>query len=155
MIWKSSDLFVLTLWSHIHAYHATPLCHNIRKLFLGSLKLHLYKKDGPMSWLLVQHMLVENSYWKFTFVVLCRFSSDNKLSSTYWVLSVNIVTNMTIARQWLAKHVPERYAVNKKRRHLLDNGFHYDGITSVSVTAGRCRGICIAARTCIPVTTLR
>jgi hypothetical protein len=29
---------------------------------------------------------------------------------------------MTIARQWLAKHVPESYAVNKNRRPLLDNG---------------------------------
>jgi hypothetical protein len=26
----------------------------------------------------------------------------------------NIVTNMTIARQWLAKHVPEHYAVNNR-----------------------------------------
>jgi hypothetical protein len=29
---------------------------------------------------------------------------------------------MTIARQPLAKHVPERYAVNKNRRQLIDNG---------------------------------
>jgi hypothetical protein len=45
-----------------------------------------------------------------------------------------IVTNMTIAWQRLAKHVPERYAVNKDRRPLLDNGFGYHGITSVSDT---------------------
>jgi hypothetical protein len=30
---------------------------------------------------------------------------------------------MTIARQRLAKYVPDRYAVNKNRRPLLDNGF--------------------------------
>jgi hypothetical protein len=48
------------------------------------------------------------------------------------------VTNITIAGQRLAKHVPEHYAVNKNRCPLLDTGF----------------GICIAARTCIPVITL-
>jgi hypothetical protein len=31
--------------------------------------------------------------------------------------------HMTVTRQRLAKHVPERYAVNKNRRPLLDNGF--------------------------------
>jgi hypothetical protein len=41
---------------------------------------------------------------------------------------------MTIARQWLAKHVAERYAVNKNRHPLLDNGFGYYGITRVSDT---------------------
>jgi hypothetical protein len=40
---------------------------------------------------------------------------------------------MTIARQRLAKHVPERYAV-KNRRPLLDNRFGYHGIRHVSVT---------------------
>jgi hypothetical protein len=45
-----------------------------------------------------------------------------------------IVTNMTIARQWLAKHIPDRYAVNKNRRPLLDNGFGYHGIRHVPVT---------------------
>jgi hypothetical protein len=39
---------------------------------------------------------------------------------------------MTIARQRLAKHVPECYAVNKNRRPLLDNGFGYHSLTSVS-----------------------
>jgi hypothetical protein len=34
-----------------------------------------------------------------------------------------IVTNITIDRQRLAKHVLERYAVNKNGRALLDNGF--------------------------------
>jgi hypothetical protein len=37
---------------------------------------------------------------------------------------------MTIARQRLAKHVPESYAVNKNRSQLLDNGFGYHGIRS-------------------------
>jgi hypothetical protein len=37
-----------------------------------------------------------------------------------------------IARQRLAKHFPERYAVNKNRRPVLGNGFGYHGITSVS-----------------------
>jgi hypothetical protein len=44
----------------------------------------------------------------------------------------NIVLNITIARQRLAKHVPERYTVNKHRRPLLDNGIVYLDITSVS-----------------------
>jgi hypothetical protein len=36
---------------------------------------------------------------------------------------------MTIARQRLAKHVPERYAVNMNRRPLLYNGFgHHERI---------------------------
>jgi hypothetical protein len=39
---------------------------------------------------------------------------------------------MTIARQRLSKHVPERYTVNKHRRPLLDSGFDYHGIASVS-----------------------
>jgi hypothetical protein len=42
------------------------------------------------------------------------------------------VTNMNIARQRLAKHVPQRYAVNKNRCPLLDNAFGYHGIASVS-----------------------
>jgi hypothetical protein len=54
------------------------------------------------------------------------------------------VTNMTIARQRLTKHISELYAVNKNRHPLLDNGFGHHGITSVSVTAGLCRGICMA-----------
>jgi hypothetical protein len=33
-----------------------------------------------------------------------------------------------------AKHVHERYAVKEIRRPLLDNGFGYHGITSVSST---------------------
>jgi hypothetical protein len=41
---------------------------------------------------------------------------------------------MTIARQRLAKHLPERYTVNKNRRPLLDNGFGYHGIRGVPVT---------------------
>jgi hypothetical protein len=39
-----------------------------------------------------------------------------------------------IARERLAKHVPERYAVNENRRPLLDNGLGYHGITGVSGT---------------------
>jgi hypothetical protein len=39
-----------------------------------------------------------------------------------------------IARQRLAKHVSERYAVNENRRPLLDNGFCYHGIAGVSGT---------------------
>jgi hypothetical protein len=38
------------------------------------------------------------------------------------------------ARQRLGKHVPERYAVNKNRRLLLDNGFSYHGTKDVSGT---------------------
>jgi hypothetical protein len=41
--------------------------------------------------------------------------------------------NMTIAKQRLPKHVPERYAVNKNRRSLQDNGFGYHGIRHVPV----------------------
>jgi hypothetical protein len=41
---------------------------------------------------------------------------------------------MTIARQRLAKHFPERYAVNKNRRPLLDNGFDYHGNRHVPMT---------------------
>jgi hypothetical protein len=39
-----------------------------------------------------------------------------------------------IARQRFAKHVPERYAANKNRRPLLENGVGYHGITSISDT---------------------
>jgi hypothetical protein len=39
-----------------------------------------------------------------------------------------------IARQWLAKNVPESYAVNENRCLLLDNGFGYHGIAGVSGT---------------------
>jgi hypothetical protein len=46
----------------------------------------------------------------------------------------NIVTNMTIAGQRLAKHVLALYTVNKNRRPFLDNGFGCQGITSVSDT---------------------
>jgi hypothetical protein len=45
-----------------------------------------------------------------------------------------IVTNMTTARQRIAKHVLEPYAVIKNRRPLLDNGFGYHGIRHVPVT---------------------
>jgi hypothetical protein len=38
------------------------------------------------------------------------------------------------ARQPLARHVPKRYAVNKNRRPLLDNGFGYHGTKYVSGT---------------------
>jgi hypothetical protein len=41
---------------------------------------------------------------------------------------------LRIVRQRLAKHVPERYAVNENRRPLLDNGFDCHGITGVSGT---------------------
>jgi hypothetical protein len=41
---------------------------------------------------------------------------------------------MTIARQQLAKHLPERCAVNKNRLPLLDNGFGYNGSGHVPVT---------------------
>jgi hypothetical protein len=34
------------------------------------------------------------------------------------------------ARQRLAKHVPERYAINENRRPLLNNGFGYHGIAA-------------------------
>jgi hypothetical protein len=39
-----------------------------------------------------------------------------------------------IARQRLAKHVPERYAVNENKRPLLDNGFGYYGVRGVAGT---------------------
>jgi hypothetical protein len=39
-----------------------------------------------------------------------------------------VVTNMAIATQRLSKCVPERYAVNKNRRPLVDNGFCYQRI---------------------------
>jgi hypothetical protein len=45
---------------------------------------------------------------------------------------INTVTNMTIGRQRLAKHVPDRYAVNKSRRPSLGNGIDYHGITNAS-----------------------
>jgi hypothetical protein len=41
---------------------------------------------------------------------------------------------MTIVRQRLSKHIPDRYAVNKTRRPLLENEFGYHGIRHVSVT---------------------
>jgi hypothetical protein len=44
------------------------------------------------------------------------------------------VTCISSARQRLAKHVSERYAVNKNRRPLLDNGFSYHGTKHVSGT---------------------
>jgi hypothetical protein len=53
----------------------------------------------------------------------CRFS-----------IHKNIVTNMTIVRQRLANHVPERYAVNKNRSPLLVNGYGYHGSGHVPVT---------------------
>jgi hypothetical protein len=51
--------------------------------------------------------------------------------------SLRFLTNIAlwrIARQRLAKHVPEHYAVNENRRPLLDNGFGYHGSTGVSGT---------------------
>lgn len=45
---------------------------------------------------------------------------------------------MTIARQRLAKRIPERYAVDKNRRPLLDIGFGYNAVTSVSDTTYTC-----------------
>jgi hypothetical protein len=44
------------------------------------------------------------------------------------------MTNMTTARQRLAKHFPERYSVNKNRRPLLGNVFGYHGIIHVLLT---------------------
>jgi hypothetical protein len=41
---------------------------------------------------------------------------------------------VSTARQRLAKHVPDRYAVNVIWRPLLDNGFGYHGITGVCGT---------------------
>jgi hypothetical protein len=41
---------------------------------------------------------------------------------------------LRIARQQLAKYVPECYAVNENRRPLLNNGFGYHDITGVSDT---------------------
>jgi hypothetical protein len=49
-------------------------------------------------------------------------------------ISNYIVTRMTPVRQRLRKHVHERYAVNKNRRPLLDNGFGYHGTKHVSDT---------------------
>jgi hypothetical protein len=45
-----------------------------------------------------------------------------------------IVTGISSVRQWLAKHVPEGYAVNSDRRLLLNNGFDYQGTKHVSGT---------------------
>jgi hypothetical protein len=42
--------------------------------------------------------------------------------------------NSNIARQRLANHVPESYAVNENRHPFLDKGFGYHGITGVSGT---------------------
>jgi hypothetical protein len=42
-----------------------------------------------------------------------------------------IVICISSARQRLAKHVSERYAVNKNRRSLLDKGFNYNGTKQV------------------------
>jgi hypothetical protein len=39
----------------------------------------------------------------------------------------NILTCIFSVRQRLTEHVPERYAVNKNRRALTDNGFSYHG----------------------------
>jgi hypothetical protein len=50
-------------------------------------------------------------------------------------VSITVLSIMwLIARQRLAKHVPERYAVNEDRRPLLDNVFGYHGIAGVSGT---------------------
>jgi hypothetical protein len=45
---------------------------------------------------------------------------------------MNTVTCISSARQRLAKHIPERYAVNKNKLPLLDNGFSYRGTKYVS-----------------------
>jgi hypothetical protein len=45
-----------------------------------------------------------------------------------------IVTNVTTARERVAKHALERYTVIKNRRPLLDNGFDYHGIRHVPVS---------------------
>jgi hypothetical protein len=47
---------------------------------------------------------------------------------------IDIVTCISSARQPLAKHFPERYAVNKNKPILLDNGFSYHGTKQVSGT---------------------
>jgi hypothetical protein len=46
----------------------------------------------------------------------------------------DIVTCISSARQRLAKHVPEHYAVNKNKCSLLDSGFIYHGTKHVSGT---------------------
>jgi hypothetical protein len=43
-----------------------------------------------------------------------------------------------IARQRLAKHVPERYDVNENRRPLLNNGFYHADMNSSNGTFGGC-----------------
>jgi hypothetical protein len=40
---------------------------------------------------------------------------------------INIVTCVSSTRQRLATYVPERHAINKNKRSLLNNGFSYHG----------------------------
>jgi hypothetical protein len=65
-------------------------------------------------------------------VMPCSLVFRNRTARLHGVTLQNIVWRF--ARQLLAEHVPERYALNKNRRPLLDNGFDYHGITIVSDT---------------------
>jgi hypothetical protein len=47
----------------------------------------------------------------------------------FYVLMYVSFISWRIARQRLAKHVPEFYSVNENRRPLLDNGCGYHGFT--------------------------
>jgi hypothetical protein len=90
----------------------------------GRNNIHALSNNMHITSLLHSGMLLKT-------VTVCSF----KTSVTIWLhgaTSDNIVTNMIVARQRLAKHVPERYAVNKNRRPLLDNGFRYHGTARVS-----------------------
>jgi hypothetical protein len=62
---------------------------------------------------------------------------------------------MTIARQRLAKHVPEPYAGNKNRRPLLDNGFGYHGIRHVPVTTPKWTTVLESFKTVISIRVAR
>jgi hypothetical protein len=53
------------------------------------------------------------------------------MGNKYNIHTAKCISN---ARQRLAKHVPERYAVNKNRHSLLVNGFSYRGTKHVSGT---------------------
>jgi hypothetical protein len=58
---------------------------------------------------------------------------EEKVDERRWIL-------WRISRQRLAKHVPERCAVNENRRPLLDNRFGYV-ITSLSGTSQTWTGV--------------
>jgi hypothetical protein len=62
---------------------------------------------------------------------------------------------MTIAGQRLAKHVPERCAVNKNRHPLLDNGFRniYFRDNALLSTLVSARFICVSVTTDMRITT--